>query len=28
VRGLFKVSERQHQFDAEHAHQIGVDSHE
>ncbi|MEI8158388.1 MAG: efflux RND transporter permease subunit [Burkholderiales bacterium] len=27
VRGLFKVSERQHQFDAEHAHQIGVDSH-
>jgi multidrug efflux pump len=28
VRSLFKVSERQHQFDAEHAHQIGVDSHE
>jgi multidrug efflux pump len=28
VRGLFKVSERQHQFDAEHAHQLGVDSHE
>jgi multidrug efflux pump len=27
VRSLFKVSERQHQFDAEHAHQIGVDSH-
>jgi multidrug efflux pump len=27
VRGLFKVSERQHQFDAEHAHQIGVDGH-
>ncbi|MBI2751736.1 MAG: efflux RND transporter permease subunit [Burkholderiales bacterium] len=28
VRGLFKVSERQHQFDMEHAHQIGVDHHE
>jgi multidrug efflux pump len=28
VRRIFKVSERQHQFDAEHAHQIGVDSHE
>jgi multidrug efflux pump len=27
VRGLFKVSERQHQFDMEHAHQIGVDTH-
>ena len=25
VRSLFKVSERQHQFDAEHGHQIGVD---
>jgi multidrug efflux pump len=28
LRGLFKVSERQHQFDAEHAHQIGVNTHE
>ena len=28
VRGLFKGSERQHQFDAHHGHQIGVDSHE
>ena len=28
VRSLFKGSERQHQFDAEHGHQIGVDSHE
>ena len=28
VRGLFKGSERQHQFDAHHVHQIGVDSHE
>ena len=27
VRGIFKGSERQHQFDAEHGHQIGVDSH-
>nr|WP_315463578.1 efflux RND transporter permease subunit [uncultured Rhodoferax sp.] len=28
VRSLFKGSERQHQFDAEHAHNIGVESHE
>ncbi|MDO8283989.1 MAG: efflux RND transporter permease subunit [Rhodoferax sp.] len=28
VRSIFKGSERQHQFDAEHGHQIGVDSHE
>jgi len=27
VRSVFKGSERQHQFDAEHGHQIGVDSH-
>jgi multidrug efflux pump len=27
VRSLFKGSERQHQFDAEHGHQIGVDNH-
>jgi multidrug efflux pump len=28
VRSIFKGSERQHQFDIEHGHQIGVDSHE
>jgi multidrug efflux pump len=28
VRSLFKGSERQHQFDMEHGHQIGVDKHE
>jgi multidrug efflux pump len=28
VRSIFKGSERQHQFDMEHGHQIGVDSHE
>jgi multidrug efflux pump len=28
VRSLFKGSERQHQFDAHHGHQIGVDNHE
>ncbi len=28
VRSLFKGSARQHQFDAEHAHNIGVESHE
>jgi len=28
VRSIFKGSERQHQFDAEHGHQIGVESHE
>ena len=28
VRGFFKGSERQHQFDMEHGHQIGVDKHE
>jgi multidrug efflux pump len=28
VRSLFKGSERQHQFDAQHGHQIGVDNHE
>ena len=28
VRSVFKGSERQHQFDAEHGHQIGVDRHE
>ena len=28
VRSIFKGSERQHQFDAAHGHQIGVDSHE
>jgi multidrug efflux pump len=28
VRSIFKGSERQHQFDAEHGHQIGVDNHE
>jgi multidrug efflux pump len=28
VRGIFKGSERQRQFDVQHAHQIGVDSHE
>ncbi len=28
VRSLFKGSERQHQFDAQHGHQIGVDDHE
>ena len=28
VRSLFKGSERQRQFDAEHGHQIGVDTHE
>jgi multidrug efflux pump len=28
VRTFFKGSERQRQFDAEHGHQIGVDSHE
>ncbi len=28
VRSLFKGSERQHQFDAQHGHQIGGDSHE
>jgi multidrug efflux pump len=28
VRSFFKGSERQHQFDAEHGHQIGVDTHE
>jgi multidrug efflux pump len=27
LRSIFKVSERQHRFDAEHAHQIGVDTH-
>ena len=28
VRSLFKGSARQHQFDVEHAHQMGVDNHE
>jgi len=28
VRSIFKGSERQHQFDMQHGHQIGVDSHE
>ena len=28
VRSIFKGSERQHQFDIEHGHQIGVDNHE
>ena len=28
VRSLFKGSERQHQFDAAHAHQAGIESHE
>ena len=28
LRSIFKVSERQHRFDAEHAHQIGADTHE
>jgi multidrug efflux pump len=28
VRSIFKGSERQHQFDVEHGHQIGVESHE
>ncbi len=28
VRSLFKGSERQHRFDAEHGHQIGVDKHD
>jgi len=28
VRSIFKGSERQHQFDMEHGHQIGVDKHE
>jgi len=28
VRSIFKGSERQHQFDMEHGHQIGVDNHE
>ncbi|MFZ3221272.1 MAG: efflux RND transporter permease subunit [Rhodoferax sp.] len=28
VRSFFKGSERQHQFDAQHGHQIGVDTHE
>ncbi len=28
VRGAFKGSERQHQFDMEHGHQIGVDTHD
>jgi len=26
IRGLFKVSERQHQFDMEHSHQMGVEA--
>jgi multidrug efflux pump len=28
VRGIFKGSERQHRFDAEHGHQLGVDTHD
>jgi multidrug efflux pump len=28
VRSIFKGSERQHRFDAEHGHQLGVDQHE
>jgi len=28
VRSVFKGSERQHQFDMEHGHQIGVEKHE
>ena len=28
VRSIFKGSERQHQFDVEHGHQIGAQSHE
>jgi multidrug efflux pump len=28
VRSIFKGSERQHQFDAEHGHHIGAESHE
>ncbi len=28
IRGLFKVSERQHQFDMEHSHQMGVEADE
>ncbi|MBK6323265.1 MAG: efflux RND transporter permease subunit [Burkholderiales bacterium] len=27
VRGLFKGSERQHQFEMEHAHQVGIETH-
>ena len=28
VRGIFKGSERQHRFDAEHGHQLGADTHD